>query len=406
MKNNNFNSITFFYPSRKIGGAQMLFIRLALEISKYDNISVNIIDYRGGYLESQVKNIEKINVIPYIKGCTKIEHETILITPLSNLLDINKLFNDDIKEVKILLWSIHPENLKFVLQGNGRKWFANEMKAKKIIKEIALKGVLTYMDAANFQEVKKKLSIETQPEYLQIPIIIENEVQDIKIYSETVNIAWLGRLAQDKIYSILKIIDEISISEYKDKIVFHVIGGGVKESEIRKYLVRKKIKYVFTGVLEGRDLSRYMVEKIQIGVAMGTSCMEFATRRVPVFIVDYSASKFPLNVKYDWLYQTQDYTLGMDVQGAMERKHNFDEIINDYLNDKTLGDKCYNYVKDNHDIGTVVKKLLNKCEALKEVEFSIFRNLNDFLIPTPLAEVYILYSKIKKMLEKLIVIFN
>ena len=88
MKINDYTSITFLYPSYKIGGAQLLFIRLAIELSKYNNILVNVVDYPGGYLESKLKNYKKIKIYSYESGYFKISDETVVITPLSNFADL------------------------------------------------------------------------------------------------------------------------------------------------------------------------------------------------------------------------------------------------------------------------------------------------------------------------------
>ena len=78
---------------------------------------------------------------------------------------------------------------------------------------------------------------------------------------------------------------------------FHIIGSGEYMSQLETYLKKSKINYVLAGTLEDEQLSHYLKKHIQIGVAMGTSCMEFALRKVPAFLIDFSEKRLPGNIK-------------------------------------------------------------------------------------------------------------
>lgn len=389
-------SITFLYPSRRVGGAQLLFIRLAIELSRYDNLLVNVVDFPGGYLESELKGYDRITILPYIEGYVEISNEMVLVTPLSNLADLKHLVNGNFAKIKVLLWSIHPSNLDFVFNANGRKWFGDKKKLKEIIKNISDAGNLIYMDEANFLAVKELLAINKQPEYLQIPIEIKDYISTVKIETDKLNIAWLGRVSYDKVYSIMKIVDEIKSLVDRDKVVFHVIGTGEKFNELESYLKESGINYVLPGTLVSDELSAYMIENIQLGVAMGTSCMEFAARKIPVFLIDYSEEKFPNEIKYNWLFETQYYTLGSHVNSATYRNHVFVELLNQYKNDVTIGEQCYQYVENNHDIKKVAVKLISHCKSLKPIDVLEFNVIQKLLNPPLYNSLYSLYRRIRR----------
>ena len=49
-------SITFLYPSKNIGGAQLLFARLANHISTKTQTKVQVVDYVDGFLKEYLKD--------------------------------------------------------------------------------------------------------------------------------------------------------------------------------------------------------------------------------------------------------------------------------------------------------------------------------------------------------------
>lgn len=389
-------SITFLYPSRRVGGAQLLFIRLAIELSKYLNLLVNVVDFPDGYLQSQLRSFDRITILPYINGSVEIRNETVLVTPLSNMADLKYMVRGNFTKIKVLFWSIHPSNLDFVLNANGRKWFGDKKKLKKLIKNISDAGNLIYMDEANFSAVKELLAINKQPEYLQIPLEIKDYTRKVKISSDKLNIAWLGRVSYDKVYSIMKIVDEIKSLVDREKVVFHVIGNGEKCKELESYMNESGINYVLPGTLVSDELSEYMIKNIQLGVAMGTSCMEFAARKIPVFLIDYSEEKFPDEIKYNWLFETINYNLGSHVNSTTNRNHCFLELINEFNKNDTLGEKCYRYVVDNHDIKKVTVKLISHCKILKSIDNLDFKLIQKILIPPFYNSLYSLYRRIRR----------
>lgn len=396
MKNIDSLSITFMYPSRRIGGAQLLFIRLAIELSKKDSITVNVVDYPDGFLTSQLSNYNKVTILPYSNGSVLINEETVLITPLSNFADLKYLVKGDFNKIKILLWSIHPTNIDYVFASNGRKWFKNVLPVKNFLKLLSDLGNIVYMDEANFLAAKKVISLDSQPDFLQVPLEIKDYKCEDKVHSDKINIAWLGRISYDKIFSVIKIVDEIKALENSDQMVFHIIGTGEKLDQLEIYLKKSGINYFLAGTLVEVDLSSYMNKNIQIGVAMGTSCMEFATRKIPVFLIDFSEERFPDNIKYNWLHETQNYTLGSDIKEATNRNHTFKELLTLYKNDSTIGEQCYEYVVSNHDITKVAEKLIYHCEVIKSTDIAAFNKVQDLLNPPFYKHLYSLYRRIRR----------
>ncbi|WP_316817965.1 hypothetical protein [Pedobacter nyackensis] len=395
-ESHNITSITFLYPSRRVGGAQMLFIRLADELSRYEDISVNVVDFEDGYLRSQLQSNSRINILNFKNASVRIGFKTILITPLSNLSDINNLVKGNKDHLNILFWCIQPYNLQFALYYNGRKFFGKKEQVKKIVEHLSNDGNIIYMDEANFLGVQEELKTALKPHYIPIPLDLKVEtIERKKIENGMLNIGWLGRISYDKVNSIIKVIDEIKSSSSQEKIVFHIIGDGEKKADLLAYLKESQIPYFLTGTLLADELNKYIDEHIDLAVSMGTSCMEFAARKIPVFIIDYSFHPMPDKIKYNWLFETQNYTLGSNIESATNRNHSFEELLDQYTVDKNLGQKCYNYVSQNHDIKEVALKLIKHCRGLKQIDPYKFANIQRILNPLIYRFFYVLYRKIR-----------
>ncbi|AFD09310.1 hypothetical protein Solca_4320 [Solitalea canadensis DSM 3403] len=390
-------NICFFYPSKNVGGAQLLFVRLAIELSLIEGLNIKVIDYSEGFLTKQLANTPNVSLIPFVNGKAKIDFETILITPLSYIADIEYLVDFNIQEVKLLFWAIHPDNLKDSLYAKGRKIFINKAQLRHYIVTLSEKGNIIYMDGANFYSVVKELDINFKPFYLPIPVDIK-EQSKVRIKKDKVlNLGWLGRISYDKINSLYKIIDEVRFfSELKKfNIHLHIIGDGEEKEDLITYLKKSNVSYTLAGTLMNQYLDNYIIENIDLGVAMGTSCIEFASRKIPVFLIDFSHDRFPNDYKYNWLFETEDYTLGSNVNSISERKNSFEQLIKQFSDDNKLGEKCYLYTLNNHYIKNVLNSLLLHCEDLVACDRNEWKMFQKKINPILYKISYKLYRKLK-----------
>lgn len=365
----------------KIGGAQLLFIRLAKELAKIKELEVFVIDYSGGYLESKLTNQSNIKILNFNNTPVVINKKTTIITPFTNILNIDKLVKIDVPSIGLLLYAIHSDGIKYILYKNGRRWFGGKQKAKDMIKYLSDNGNIIYMDKANYDAVKEDIDISASY-YLPIPAEAKGcAVLPLKKYGDVINIGWLGRICYYKIHSIIKIADEIKNINSNRKIVFHIIGEGDKKQKLTRYLNSIGIDYRVPGILEEKKLSDYIDENIDMGVAMGTSCLEFAYRKIPSLLIDFSEKPFPKDVRYNWLFETELYTLGSELGKATHRNHDFSDILEQLELKSELGQLCYNYVIQNHSIIKTSSKLFEHLNNIPDVKTERLIRLQKLVSP-------------------------
>lgn len=376
-------NITFFYPARKVGGAEFLFIRLAKHISQNCGLDVYVIDYEDGFLRSQI--IEKdVHFIDYEEGkLIHIDHPTHLITPVSCLCRVkNELLLNE-KSI-ILLWVLHPYNflslfpfisryqslrVELIKLINKFLFFEDQSRIKSAIRYLERTHALYFMDSACFTFNQYLFDLNGE-EVRYLPITNLDKTPQARsgiVNQNQMNIGWLGRISDEKAYSLLNVIENADAysARYGKKIVFHIIGEGPKENLIKGY--RKKsenLEILFLGTKLSEELDRYLANCIDVLFAMGTSCFEGAQLKLPTVLVGASFQRIKRDYKYKWLCNTEGYSLG----GYANKENNpysFEEIMNEiYVRNKKgiIGEENYRYYVDNHSITKVSEMLMDYLE--------------------------------------------
>ncbi|MFX4153516.1 hypothetical protein ACOL23_01045 [Aliarcobacter butzleri] len=357
--------ILFYYPSKNIGGAQILFIRLANHFAMKNEYEVYIVDYSDGYLKSNINNFVKYIDYDYKDDITM--SDMIVISPLSMILSIYK----DLPNVtgKHLFWGIHTENLIDILRGSFRlrKYinnpdfiikFINFNKFLKIRRKL-LNGLknrnVFFMDRVNLERSLSFYSIKGDNKTLFVPVpILDIEIRSTKLNKN--KMAWIGRLSNDKIFSLLYVLKKIN-NIVTEKTDFYIIGNGdyeylIDENEYQKLNIIKK------GFFPNDKLQSFLIE-MEIGLvfAMGTSMLESSILKIPTMLINSSYKPLSEDYSPKWGFDTEDYVLGS--LNLTYKSGHFEKLYKEFLSDITndIGEKCYRYTKENHSIDNTANLL-------------------------------------------------
>jgi len=228
------------------------------------------------------------------------------------------------------------------------------------------KGGIHFMCYRNFLTNKDLFSLNFSPDYLPIPIKIDKPINYIKNKN---HLCWISRLDNDKTNILKLLIDDVI--QYNnnniDKLTLHIIGDGNSVEYVKKITSGYNNYFLLPGILSGNQLSEYLINnQIQIGFAMGTSALEFASRKIATVLVPSTTEKdfyFNKRSRYLWIYDSYGYDV------AVERFHfndkilcSFDEIMNGKNNNDVLS---YEYVLHTHSENIIFPKLMAKIEQNK-----------------------------------------
>lgn len=364
---NNVCDVIFFYPSKNIGGAQLLFSRLANKLSENKNIRVVVVDFIDGFLRGNVNSdvlcIEKKELIDLPKSNNKF-----VICPLSMISSIHKEMKD-ISIQRYIYWCIHPENTIDILKG-GFKYKNNEflihcfnfMKIREIKKSL-LDGIennnIFFMDETNLKRTSSFYGITVNnPKYLPIPVLPFNTTNCID--RNINNIVWIGRLSKDKVFSLIYALEKMNKIRSKEKINIHIIGDGqyIGLIDSSKY---NNLDIIHHGFVANESIKEFIIfNHIGLAIGMGTSILETSLYGIPSLLIDPSYNYISEDYSPQWVYEIKNYTLGTFEHQFKEKSfyEYFDEYKND--SDNIIGYKCKLYVEKNHSMDIIAEKITNE----------------------------------------------
>lgn len=377
------HKIVFYYPSRNIGGAQLLFIRCARYLVKTGQYSVSYIDYNDGYAK-RIMSHEEVDFIDYESYGDAIDiADAFVILPFSFMgLKYKRIKPEG--RTTFLLWVIQPG-----LMMMNTRFFGIEMmtsKEKRIVSEVlsslSHRGVVKYMDYECYHSQSTGLYF-TAVDVDYLPIPIENErvlsMQNFTpkpLKAETLTFLWLSRLDLDKEPTLLTVFNELEAMKSQYKIKLFVVGDGSRAQRIKQKAKKYSYEIEFTGVITGEALDEFIDTKMDIGVAMGTAALEIAKRGKPVIIKGFMPEPSAAGVLDDYicLNETYGFSLGtpaIQSPSQMTFKDKVNAIINSYESHSMDELK---YVNENHTLDKVGKKLEDSISVISKLDT---REIND-----------------------------
>jgi len=230
------------------------------------------------------------------------------------------------------------------------------------------------MDFENYHIADKYFNLGFPPEYLPIPITCNDVFNKQPVVSENISAVWIGRLAPEKVPILLYVLDQVRDYSIRKRITvnFYIAGTGLSENLLNEYIDNNVFDYVKifrTDFILPADLPQFLSDKSLL-FAMGTAALEGGAQRIPTILLDYSYLDY-LKIKekgyrFKWLYQTKDFTLGSDIFnsfGSPDNESYMDidtifEVILDSTEREAVAFDCYNYTINNHNIKSILSKLL------------------------------------------------
>lgn len=377
-------SITFFFPYYDVSGIPVLFLGLAEFISINYNYEVYIIDYKNGYMALNRKGKSKIKLIEFKDGVHLYTSETILVMQaiLPYAIRPELLIS---KNTKVFFWNLYPDNFfpfvfplnffpkmllnnvnfyQLILKRFYKKTFG---KVKSFVSEMNDCKALIFMDSSNLKRTNEILGLELDPKFF-LPISCQENCVDVKKNSSNkigLNISWVGRICDFKVYILLYTVEKVSFlaKKLKKNIVFHIIGNGNKIDLINNLSVNNKFfKLKLVGELGKDQLDQYLINYIDINAAMGTSALESAKLGIPTVLLDVSHRKIVGDYIFRWLHNTVDFDLGHNISILDFKNDNktLEEIITKFPKEQeSLRQKSLDYVLNNHSVESVSRKFIS-----------------------------------------------
>ena len=364
-------NVVFFFPDEKIGGGPFYLIRLAVKLSEDEKYKVFYMDYKNGYSHKIEANTSRITFIDYKDYCSDIQFSEpcILFTPIYYLHNMPIIH----KASKILFFNWHNLCLPVLQKNIG---FSNS-ELHSFLSIVQQRNAEVFCDAAH-REAHNSFGKVNFPDYY-VPIsaeIKEGKALTTLVSQDEINIAVLGRLVTDKIFSLNNVIENAE-KLHSDKIInIHIIGDGDCKEEI-KQIETNRVRLKMLGYMTGNELNDYLTTQVDILFAMGTSVLEGAALGLPSVVCPNDVAPITGN-EFVWLFDVKDYCLGWEphqVSFCANKICTFEQIISDIYEKhqkQQIGEQCRNFLKDKFNIekncGLLKKYLAKTCLSFNELQ--------------------------------------
>ena len=338
------DKIAFYYPSKITGGTEYLFKRCSEYLAENQNeYTIYYIDYIDGFVRKNIQS-NKVNFIFYEKGSTiNLGDGFAIVAPLY-LLPLNKTITYDREQSLALYWMVHQVNILCHIHSNNN--FLISKRRRQLlgdyIKELSRIGVIKYMGYAAVFYIYEDLFQDAE-EYEWLPNIINvssknNQAPSFEPLAKgCIKFCWLGRLDEEKSRNILTYMNELQDLSANVSLKLSLIGVGPEEETLKEKALLYSYPIEFVGEKRDKELDRYLREETSIGLASGTSALEFALRGKPV-IVDWVIDRVyhaDERKKYTFLYE--DENIDTSAKDCIVRinedsfRKKFESLMSDYV---------------------------------------------------------------------------
>lgn len=375
------DNIIFYYPSRQTGGTQYLFKRSAEYLAESQNkYKIYYIDYPDGFSRRNIKT-DKVLFLDFVEDTPlRICDGSIIIAQLNMIGQYSHFLNFDKSKSAILFWCLHATNISSNLTIRGNIFLVSKRKRHqigKILHELSEFGVVKFMVYHSCFDIFKDLYHDT-PVLEWLPNIIDlNEDLEIpsfsRLDSSAVRFCWLGRLDEEKARNIITYMNELE-SLCKDiPVELSLIGMGPAKNMLQEKAKCYSYPIDFVGEKREQDLDLYIRNEVEIGLASGTSALEFASRGKPV-IVDWVIDKVfdaGERSKYTLIHEDEDINTSIKDKLIRNQEATFVIKVNEILSEYEEKSKAeYMYAKQK-TVASGCNKLVASACAISSLDHKI-----------------------------------
>ncbi|EPP8196541.1 hypothetical protein ACUVGL_000959 [Campylobacter lari] len=314
-------NIYFYYPSHVIGGAELLFSRIANYLASL-NYNVGYIGFKDDIVLSLL-NL-KVNFI-ITSDIIALPDDSVIITHPARCFEIPKIITN---KTNYLFWVLHIDELKHINQF----YKLNNAYTKKVITKMIKHKALVDIDKQTTQTIeyfsKTKMTYESK-----IPVMLNNccfKIRKKLLFQNAINLAWIGRLSRDKIYSLINILYNLeNISLKNTEIYFHIIGDGECNHKLKK--TYNNFHIIQHKTIAPNQLSSFLIQHIDLVFAYGTSLLEAEKLGIPTIAPYYTTNKTFSN-EFVWGFNLKDYCLApINKEWYSNDTNTIENLLNNFM---------------------------------------------------------------------------
>jgi len=334
IKEQGYKKICFWIPAYNVGGGTFYLCEIAKYLASETDLEIYYMDYLEGYPSSLLKDTN-VTMLEYkeedLDFC--LQEPCVIVTNSTRVIQMQRMNPQN----KFLFWHYEtvPCAWDIVLIREETKRFL----------ELANKeNTMVFHGWSSRDILNRQYNIGYEKQsYFYMFLSAKEKIQNNQglISPDEINVVWVGRAGNEKIYSIYNIIDNLAKYQTEKKKKFHIVGDGWRMNDLKKYAekFKNKITFDFPGTIPKDKLDDYILKHADVTFAMGLSSLESAALKVPSVVVQLDIKPIKDDAFY-WLFDTKEYCVGI----LPSQKNDFD--VN-YVTFAEIMDSIYRYGKKN-----------------------------------------------------------
>ena len=284
-----FKNVVFFSPCKITGGAEYYFVRLAEYLAEnHNDIRVYYVEFLDGFARKVLSN-PNVTILKYEEGHkTIIPDNSIICISLNFCIKMDEMAVYNRKNSVLMMWFMHYRHLvvNFTMNNYYKVSRRTRERVGRHLERLTDLGVLKFLGNLAYFKLSQQFLFKYHPiEALPIPISTDKYGADVPInrkIGDVIRFCWLGRLDKEKSLNVLTYMNELEQVNKQHKVSFSIIGVGSQENMLKKRAKGYHFPIDFVGEKREDELDNFIRNHVDIGLASGTSSIEFALRKVPV----------------------------------------------------------------------------------------------------------------------------
>jgi hypothetical protein len=325
-------SLTFYFPYHDVSGVPVLFSRIADYLARERRLDVRVVDFADGYMARTLKGspaaVQRFEAdVPF-----DVPAETVLVMQGILPATIRPELRVD-ANTRLLFWNLHAMNFvqTVVPTARGRYFQSRYLWLQRLVNRSVLRSFtrrmttfvhalaarksLVFVDGPTYQSTCERLEIDIpDPVFVPVPIPVPApNPMTRRAASDPLRVAWVGRLDDFKVSVLAFTMRKLSDLARRAgrSVQFDIVGDGPLAGAIdRPELLHAGFTVRRRGVLVGDLLDRFLLDEVDLLMAMGASALEGGRLGVPSVLLDYSYGPVPDGYRFRWLFESERYALG------------------------------------------------------------------------------------------------
>lgn len=284
-----FKNIVFFSPSMITGGAEYYFIRLAEYLAEnHKEFCVFYTEFLDGFARKVISS-PNVEFLDYTEGKkTEIPENSLICISLNYSIKMGTMATFNKSNSMFMMWFMHYRHLvcNFTMDNYYKVGKKCRREVGTHLEKLADLGILKFLGDIAYLKLSQQFLFKYHPiDALPIPISTDKYGVDTPVtrkIGDTIRFCWLGRLNKEKSRNILTYMNELEAINRIKSVSLSLIGIGPAEEMLRNEAFKYSYTIEFVGEKREDTLDSFIRNNVDIGLASGTSSMEFALRKVPV----------------------------------------------------------------------------------------------------------------------------